>query len=296
MTHDLGGGPVAERSRGHVAVSSVFEDAGEVTDEVPDAPQRAARHHGGQLIAGEGSNERVDAIVRRSIGVGLFFDGGHGDNVHATPELFNGSRSGASASGRLPAFDSARIHPVNGIPQSSERSSLRGPEAQRIGGRFWFGTGAILLIVFAVAITVSFISAAHDNSRIERLKTNGVPVVVTVTSCVGNIGGSGSNASGYTCRGAYRVKGVSYQEIIGSKSTLSSVGSTVQGIADPERPSTIELASAVARSSTSPSAYVVASVLAILFVALTLLFLRRLRTSRGLPPKSRVPADIPSTS
>ena len=185
---------------------------------------------------------------------------------------------------------------MNGIPQSSERSSLRGPEAQRIGGRFWFASGAILLTAFAMAITVIFISAAHDNSRIERLKTNGVPVVVTVSDCVGNIGGSGSNASGYTCRGAYRVKGVSYQEIIGSKSTLSSVGSTVSGIADPERPSTIELASAVARSSTSTSAYVVASVLAILFVALTLLLLRRLRTSRRPAPKSRPPADIPSTS
>lgn len=183
---------------------------------------------------------------------------------------------------------------MNGIPQSSERASLRGPEAQRIGGRFWFATGAILLIAFAMAITVSFISAAHDNSRIERLKTEGVPVVVTVTNCVGNIGGSGSNASGYTCRGAYRVKGVSYQETIGSKSTLSSVGSTVSGIADPERPSTVELASAVARSSPSPSAYVVASVLALLFVALTLLFLRRLHTSRGPTPRSRPPGDVPS--
>ncbi len=196
----------------------------------------------------------------------------------------------------LGAIGSARILPVNGVPQSSERASLRGPEAQRIGGRFWFATGALLLVAFAVTITVSFISAAHDNSRIERLKTSGVPVVVTVTNCVGNIGGSGSNAAGYTCRGAYRVKGVRYREIIGSKSTLSSVGSTVQGIADPPHPRTIELASAVARSSTSPSAYVVPSVLALLFVALTLLLLRRLRTPRGSQPKWIPPADNPSTS
>jgi hypothetical protein len=175
---------------------------------------------------------------------------------------------------------------MNSVPQSSEVSSLRGPEAQRIGGRFWFATGALLLTAFAVVIIVSFISATNDNSRIDRLKTRGVSVVVTVTNCVGNIGGSGSNASGYTCHGSYRVKDVRYQEIIGSKSTLSTVGSKVQGIADPAHPSTIELASAVARSSSSPSGYVVPSVLALLFVALTLLFLRRLRSTRLRPPKS----------
>ena len=114
---------------------------------------------------------------------------------------------------------------MNSVPQSSEVPSLRGPEAQRIGGRFWFATGALLLTAFAVVIIVSFISATNDNSRIHRLKTRGVSVVVTVTNCVGNIGGSGSNASGYTCHGSYLVKGANYQEVIGSKSTLSSVGS-----------------------------------------------------------------------
>ena len=183
---------------------------------------------------------------------------------------------------------------MNNVPQSSEVSSLRGPEAQRIGGRFWFATGALLLTAFAVVIIVSFISATNDNSRIDRLKARGVSVVVTVTNCVGNIGGSGSNASGYTCHGAYRVKDVRYQEIIGSKSTLSSVGSNVQGIADPAHPSTIELASAVARSSTSPSVYVVPSVLTLLLVALTLLFLRRLRSSRLRPPKSLAESPQPA--
>jgi hypothetical protein len=177
---------------------------------------------------------------------------------------------------------------VDSISPTSDTASLRGPKAQRIGGRFWYATGALLLIAFAAVIIVSFISAAHDNSRIDRLKTSGVPVVVTVTNCIGNIGGSGSNASGYTCHGAYRVKGTKYQEIIGSKSTLSPTGSKVRGVADPARASTVELASAVARSSTSTSVYVVPSVLGCLFVALTLFYLRRLRSSRSEPPHPRV--------
>lgn len=169
---------------------------------------------------------------------------------------------------------------MSGVPLSNGRSSLRGPEAQRIGGRFWFTAGALLLIAFAVVIVVSYISAANDNARIDRLKTHGVSVMVTVTNCTGNIGGSGSNASGYTCQGAYRIDGVGYQEVIGSKSTLSAVGSKVRGVADPARPSTVELSSAVARSSASTSAYFVPSLLALLLVALTFLLGRRLRSSR----------------
>jgi hypothetical protein len=177
---------------------------------------------------------------------------------------------------------------MNSATPTGEISSLRGPEPQRIGGPFWLAAGALVLAMFAVSVVVGFVSAAHDNARIERLKSRGVPVVVTVTNCVGNIGGSGSNASGYTCHGSYRIDGDQYREVIGSKSTLSSVGSKVQGVADPARPSTVELASAVARSSTSTSVYVVPILLALLFVALTLLFLRRLRSSQSHPTPSFV--------
>jgi hypothetical protein len=146
--------------------------------------------------------------------------------------------------------------------------ALRGPEAQPIGRQFWLLVGALLVIVLAFIVTVSFVSAVNDNSRIDRLKSHGIPVTVTVTDCVGNIGGSGSNAAGYTCQGKYRVNGVSYHEVIASKTTLSTAGSTVRGVADPARPSTIELASAVASSSPSNAAYVVPSLLAVLLVAL----------------------------
>jgi hypothetical protein len=136
-------------------------------------------------------------------------------------------------------------------------------------------SAAIMLSLFAVIIVVTFISAANDNARIDRLKSKGVSVTVTVSSCVGNIGGSGSNAAGYTCRGSYRIDGTRYEEVIGSKTTQSSAGATVRGVADPNRPSTVELASAVARSKSSGSVYVVPTVLALVFVALTLALLRR---------------------
>jgi hypothetical protein len=163
-------------------------------------------------------------------------------------------------------------------PNPPDVASLRGPEAQRIGGRFWFVVSVLVAIVIAVFIVVSFIAAVNDNARLGRLKTQGVPVVVTVTNCTGHIGGSGSNAAGYTCYGKYRVHGVRYQEVIGSKTTSSASGTTVHGIADPSHPSTIELASAVAASSPSNSAFVVPGILAALFVTLSLVVVRARRT------------------
>jgi hypothetical protein len=167
-------------------------------------------------------------------------------------------------------------------PPSHDVVSLRGPEAQRLGGRFWTVVGVLVLVVVAVFIVVSFISAVNDNSRMERLKTHGIPVVVTVTSCTGNIGGSGSNAAGYTCYGRYRVHDERYRAIIGSKTTFSATGTRVHGVADPLHPRTIELTSAVAAWSRSSSVYVMPSVLAGLFIGLALL-ITRTRRSRSQP-------------
>jgi hypothetical protein len=162
-------------------------------------------------------------------------------------------------------------------PDPPDVSTLRGPTARPIGRRFWLVAGAILIAVLTILVAISFVSAVSDNARIDRLRTHGVPVVVTVTNCVGNIGGSGSNGAGYTCRGAYRVGGVTYHEVIGSKTTLSTVGSTVHCVADPSRPSTIELASAVAASSSSPSHYLVPSLLALVTISLAAILLRTRR-------------------
>jgi len=165
--------------------------------------------------------------------------------------------------------------------------SLRGAEAQRLGRPFWLVAGALVFAALAIVITVSFISAANDNARISRLKLHGVTVEVTVTNCTGNIGGSGSNAAGYTCHGEYRVNGVTYHEVIGAKTTLSTAGSQVRGIADPARPSTVELATSVASSSASPSVYIVPSLLLLLFIALTFVCLRRWRRSTPQPAMSQ---------
>jgi MYXO-CTERM domain-containing protein len=163
-------------------------------------------------------------------------------------------------------------------------STLRGPVAQPIGRRFWNVTGILLIAAIVVIVIISFTSAVNDIARINRLKFHGVPVAVTITNCAGNIGGSGSNAAGYTCRGVYAIKGDTYHEIIGSKTTLSAAGSKVRCVADPAQPSTIELASAVTSASPSPTTFVVPSLLALLLLALVGTLLRR----RRLKPRSEI--------
>jgi hypothetical protein len=169
---------------------------------------------------------------------------------------------------------------VSAPQQPRETGSLRGPEAQRIGRRFWLIAGTLVLVVFASIVVVSFVSAANDNARINRLKSHGISVEVTVTSCVGNIGGSGSNAAGYTCHGTYSVHGVRHNEVIASKSTSSRTGAKLLAVADPDRPSTVELASALARSSSASSAFVVPSLLLLFLIGLIWCALRRERATR----------------
>lgn len=165
-------------------------------------------------------------------------------------------------------------------------TSLRGSPAISVGRRFWRIASTIGLVLFALAIAVSFVSAASDNARIERMKAHGISVTVTVVDCLGNIGGSGSNAAGYTCRGAYVIAGTTYRELIGSMSGFAAPGARVRGVVDPSRHSTVELASAVSTSTASSGAYVIPGVLAIVLVALALATLRvsrRARSDAGRP-------------
>lgn len=160
-------------------------------------------------------------------------------------------------------------------------STLRGASPVGVGSRVWVVLGALCLLAFAVALVVSFVSATHDNARIDRLKTHGIAVNATVDNCIGNLGGSGSNASGYTCRSSYVVAGVTYHEVVGLMSSFSAPGAHVAVVADPSQPSTIELASAVASSSASNGAYLVPGLLSVFFVALTLGYLRLVRRPRS---------------
>lgn len=181
-------------------------------------------------------------------------------------------------------------HAGDGHPPVNERvGALRGSAAVGVGRSFWLYAGAIALLVVAVAVIISFISASNDNARIDRMKSHGISVTVTVVNCIGNLGGSGSNGAGYTCRGNYRVNGVSYHEPIGSMTNFSSPGTTVSGVVDPSQHGTVILSSAIRDSSASSGVYVAPALFAAAFILLALFYARIVRRSRRRNDRSGAP-------
>ena len=167
------------------------------------------------------------------------------------------------------------------VPSSNERvAAMRGGDAVGVAPRAWVVVGALALLVVGALLAISVISAANDNARITRMKDHGIAVTAVVGSCVGNLGGSGSNAANYTCRGQYAVAGTAFDEVIGAMSTFAAPGSHVAAVADPSRPSTIELATAVATSTASWRAYVVPGLLGLAQLALLAGFVRLVRRTK----------------
>lgn len=156
-------------------------------------------------------------------------------------------------------------------------ATLRGAHTTTPRTGPWRVVGLLALVIVALTLAVSFFSAANDNARIARMKSHGIPVVVSVTNCVGQIGGSGSNNAGFVCQGTYRVHGTKYHGSIGSMTTFASFGTMIHAVADPAKPSTIILATTLDHSTASDSAYLVPSVLSLVFVAVVIVVARRRR-------------------
>ena len=143
---------------------------------------------------------------------------------------------------------------------------------------------AIVLVTLAVMTIVFTIVGIHTNQQDDRLHHDGVPVSFTVTGCLGLLGGSGSNAAGYSCRGTYTLDGKHYSGLQLPGDSFHRPGSTVAAIAVPGDPALVSPASIVATEHSSAGAFVLPVVLAailLLLVALLLLLRRRRQAIRS---------------
>lgn len=161
--------------------------------------------------------------------------------------------------------------------ETNAGATLRGPAGVKIQRRTWHFVSLVGLVIFGAALVVGYLSAANDNARVHRMKSQGIPVTIRVVDCIGNIGGSGSNSAGYTCRGSYQVQRTNYTEIIGSLNSFSAPGTKLPGVADPSRPSTVILASTVRTSTTSDAPYIPLGILTVIFLALVMGLLKSIR-------------------
>ena len=117
-----------------------------------------------------------------------------------------------------------------------------------------------LIVVFTVA-------GIHSNNQIDALHDQGVPVTVTVTGCLGLLGGSGSNAAGYSCHGSYTIGGHRYTESLPG-TAFHRPGSTIPAVAVPGDPALLSPLSVVDRQRSSAGVFVVPAVLAGVLLAL----------------------------
>jgi hypothetical protein len=147
---------------------------------------------------------------------------------------------------------------------------------------------ALSLVALAVVAVVLLVAGVHKNDQINSLRTHGVPVTVTVSGCLGLLGGSGSNPAGYACRGTFALDGHRYSEDIPGN-VLRPPGTKVQAVAVPGNPPLLSTRHAVATERASASVFIVP---AILFVVLVLLagavVLRRRASPRTTPLDQRV--------
>ncbi|MHB8430736.1 MAG: hypothetical protein ACYDDZ_09445 [Acidimicrobiales bacterium] len=145
------------------------------------------------------------------------------------------------------------------------------------------------LLALAAAL---FIAGERRNAQINALRTGGIPVVMTVTGCIGLMGGSGSNPVGYRCRGTYLVDQQRYSAAVPG-SALHSAGADVAALAARGDPALVSSAHLVAGEHQSWKVYAVPSLLVALVVAVPVAWsVRRRRRRRTGPGRDETAVQV----
>jgi hypothetical protein len=141
---------------------------------------------------------------------------------------------------------------------------------------------AVALVALVVTGVILLIAGVQKNAQSTSLRDHGVPVTVTVTGCLGLMGGTGANAAGYSCQGTYSVAGKQYSQAIPGTTTFRAKGSTFQGVVVPSDPKLLSTPDQVASQRASWRVFIVPTVL--ILVALLIgafLLWRRHRPASG---------------
>jgi len=172
--------------------------------------------------------------------------------------------------------------PATGAEQSPSTENderiapLRGAGVQIDGRRVAAIVLGIVLVTLAVLAVVFTVVGYNKNDQIDQLRNHGVAVAVTITSCQGLLGGSGSNGAGYSCRGTYRLDGNRYNEQLPG-TALYAPGKVVHALAVPGDPALVSPVSVIDAEHSSATVYILPAVFLVLFVAILAVVLLRRR-------------------
>ncbi len=152
------------------------------------------------------------------------------------------------------------------IPRRASRAApvaaLRGAEVGADPGRVVRVLVAVTLTTLGVVSAILFVAGAHKNAQIDELRSHGIKVEVTVSSCLGLLGGSGSNAAGYACRGSYEVSGRQFVEAIPGRGQRTP-GATVVGVVSPRDPRLLSTPAQIRADRSSWRVFITPAVLAL---------------------------------
>jgi hypothetical protein len=162
--------------------------------------------------------------------------------------------------------------PINGPDQPV--MTLRGAGVEVDGRRVALVAVGLCLVTLAVLAAVFFVAGARKNSQIAQLQQHGVPVVVTVLPCQGELGGSGSNPAGYACQGTFVLDGHRYNDSLPGNA-IRIPGSKLRGVTVPGDPALLSTPGILATQHSSWKVFVLPIVLVILVLLVGVLLLRR---------------------
>ncbi len=171
------------------------------------------------------------------------------------------------------------------IESAGRVGTLRGASVQPDLRRLLQVTTGLVLTALTALVVVFTVAAVHSNNQIDELHGQGVPVTVTVTGCLGLLGGSGSNPAGYSCRGTYVLRGHRYTQPLPGSSAFRP-GARVAAVAVPGDPSLVSLESTLRTQHASASAFVLPIVLGAVLLALVGLLVWRARAGRRPAPSA----------
>ena len=160
---------------------------------------------------------------------------------------------------------------------------------------------ALAIATLAAFVVVLAIAAAHQNSRTHTLQRRGVPVDVTVTSCLGILSGTGITVTSFQCTGSFELAGRSYNAVIAGSSANHAAGDVVKAIADPKHPTSVATPSSLANVHSSWRAFIAPAVLflvLVLLIAATVWWSRRRAAQRrrdGAALDATHPTSVPAT-
>jgi hypothetical protein len=141
--------------------------------------------------------------------------------------------------------------------------ALRGASVEVDVRRVGHAVVGTFLMALAATVIVLFVAGIQKNAQITRLHRQGVAVEVTVSGCLGLMGGSGSNLAGYECKGTFTLDGHRFSDAIPG-STFYSPGTTLRAVAVPDDPALLSTPRDMATEHSSWRVFVLPALLLVI--------------------------------